>query len=74
MLYMDCLPHLLNLFIYYFERRKEKEQPRLGQAEAKSAELLPGLPCWGQGPKYLGRPLVPPTVCVSRDWITGIVA
>lgn len=44
------------------------QQQGLGQAEARSQEPPPDLPCgWRQGLKHLSQPLPPPRVCINRE-------
>nr|XP_051675607.1 uncharacterized protein LOC127483186 isoform X1 [Oryctolagus cuniculus] len=45
---------------------KHSGWPGLGQAEARSLELHPGLPCGWQGHSYLNHHLLPPRACISR--------
>lgn len=51
---------------------KYLQWPGMGQAEANSRELKPGLPCGWQRPKYLSHLLVPPGVCINRKVELGV--
>lgn len=51
---------------------KMPETIHLGQAEVKSQELSPDLPCEGQGANYLSHYLLPPTVHISRKQELGV--